>query len=133
MKIKESYPFDFSFIANHTAEAEMVIKKIKPHKGGFVGLEILEGSFPDGNAQELFEEMSFGERFELFRDKEDKTITPLEVKREDGATIGYLSFPISVLLASLIEREIKCFCFLEAKEESSGIYSVAVSVYCEQY
>lgn len=133
MKLKDTYPFNFSFIANRTAEAEAVIKKIKPHKGGFVGIELLEGTFPDGNAEELFESLSFGERLELFRDSEVKTVTPFEVKREDGATIGYLPFPTSVLLSSLIKREVKCFCIVEAKDESSGIFSVAVSVYCEEY
>lgn len=133
MKHEVAYPLNLNFIENRLEEAEKVFKKQKPHKGGFVGLEILEGIFPNGNEKELFDDLSFGEKLTIEKDQTSKTVTPLEVKREDGEIIGYLQFSTSVLLTALIKRGIKCFCFVEAKGEKGGLPSVAVSVYSEKY
>ena len=132
-RTRTEYPLNFAFIKNRPTESKEIFLKKTIHKGVFIGLVVLEGTFPDGNGEEVFETLSIGEKLKIFFDKTQQTLTPLEVRNESEITVGYLSFPMSVLLSSLIEREIECFCFLEAKDDESGVLNLAVSVYCEEY
>ena len=133
MKSNEQYPLNLAFIRNRTEQAEDIINDIKPHKGVFVGLQVLDAIFPDVDEETAFSELMYGERFDVCRESKSKKVTSLVVKRSDGVTVGYLSFTMSVLLTTLMKRGIESFCFLEAKAEESGIRSVALSVYCDEY
>lgn len=134
MKNKDVYPLTYAFISNRPDETMRIFKKVSPHKGAFIGVSPLETDISSEEPKSVFESLEVGEILEISpADPTKLNVTPLEVKRKDGTSLGNLPFHISAIPTVLMSRGLKPFCFLEAKQERSGLFFLAVSVYSEQY
>lgn len=134
MRVPESlYPIDLKLLSDHREAVSEVFRKVRPHKGAFVGVCELEGCFLCDSAGELFESLEFGERLSLFREKGKKRYAPLAAVRKDGTAVGNLPFSDAILPNLLIERGINVYCYIEAKEFNGGMFAVAVSIYSDKY
>ncbi len=134
MKIDKSlYPITVKLLADHRELVHDLFKKLAPHKGAFIGVCELQGSFLCDSVGELFESLAIGERLALVRENEKSLNPTLEATRFDGTAIGSLPFSSSILPNMLISRGLDVFCYMEAKEFNGGMLAIAVSIYCEEY
>ena len=133
IKRKSLYPITVRHLQSDKREVIELFKKITPHKGGFIDVCELKGCFTWENVGETFEALKIGEVLMAVPNESAKSLQPLNVIKNDGSVLGYLSHSESVLPNMLIKRGIKVFCYVEAKEFNGGLPSVAVSVYSENY
>ncbi len=131
-KRKKNYPVTVSFVKDHYEELPAIFKKACPHKEAFIGVCLLDGCFMCESPEETYSSLAVGERLSLNCNDEEK-VKPIEVKRSDGTVLGVLPFDESVLPSMLISRGIDVFCYVEATDFTAGLFSVAVSIYCEKY
>jgi len=135
MKLTEFYPINFKLLNDRKELVYSVFRKVKPHKGGFISVCKLDGSFLCDDCESLFASLEIGEPLSIVkRDGKGKRICqPLEVKRKNGEVIGSIPYTESVIPNLLISRGINVIAYLEIKEYASEILNLAVSVYSEKY
>ncbi len=129
---KKNYPVSVSFVKEHYKELPAIFKKVRPHKEGFIGVCLLDGSFMCESPETLYSSLTVGEKLVIACDDTEK-VKPLEVKRSDGTVLGVLPFDASILPNMLISRGIDVFCYVEATDFTAGMLNIAVSIYCENY
>lgn len=120
-------------LSSHRDFVYGLFSELKPHKGVFVGVCLLEGCFLCDSPGELYSELAFGERLALADKSKPLKNLPLEVIRADGTHLGNLPFADSILPNLMFARGINVYCYLEAKEFNGGMLAIAVSVYCDEY
>lgn len=131
---KNQYPLTLSVIADKPEMAKKIMLKENPHKGVFIGLCKLEGSFLCDSPGEVYSSLSIGEKLCITPDASSKhTYPPLMVTLADGTLLGKLPFGNSVIPNMLLSRGISVWCHAEAKVFGAGMLEIAVSVYCEDY
>lgn len=135
MKLSEFYPITFKLLNDRKELVYNVFRKVKPHKGGFISVCKLDGSFLCEDCESLFATLAIGEQlFIVKREGQGKrTCQPLEVKRKNGEVIGSIPYTESVIPNLLISRGVNVTAYLEIKEYASDILNLAVSVYSEKY
>ncbi len=132
MKKKDNYPITVAQAIEHFDTINEVFFAKKRHSfGKFLGVCVLEGCGLNGNAEELASLISFGDELVLKVD-EDPSM-PISVFTLDGTQVGFLTFTDSLFPAILIERGIMIKSYVEAAEYTSGVLSVAVSLYFSRY
>ena len=134
MFFNKKYPITMSMVTDHYEELSNIFYKSKPHKGAFVGVALLEGSFDVESPKEIFDSLEIGERLELFLDKDSKlSIPPIYVFRENQTRLGQLPISASFVPIMLLEKGINVWGHFEAKSFIGGLLSVAISIYCDKY
>lgn len=136
-RLKPSFPLTVSMVSEHHEETVELFRRKPPRKREcFIGVCILDGTFLCDDADKLYSSLSVGERLELSYRKEQSErtpIMPISAVRADMSEIGALPFEYSIIPSMLASRGIRSYCYVEAKSQSGGLVSVAVSVYCEKY
>lgn len=128
------YPISFSQITDHPETLTDIFIKARPHKGAFIGVTELEGSFMCDSPEALFASLEIGEKLSLALDKSSKLSNPpLYVSRSDGTALGTLPYGEAIFPNKLISLGVSLWCHLEAKSLQGGLLSIAVSVYSEKY
>ncbi len=129
MRKKSLYPITLKLLADRQSLVYDVFRSVQPHKGEFIGVCELEGSFLCDEPERLYDSLTFGEKMSVVVDETDR----LSVERIDGTQIGILPFADGLLPNMLLSRGINVFCYLEAKELDETMLTVAVSLYCDKY
>ncbi len=134
-KYKKLYPIALSMVEERPKLVEEIFVKLAPHKGVYIGVCILDGSFMCDSPGELFSSLEQGEKLRIvYKDEfKNKNYRPLEVQREDGTYVGVIPLVNSIVPNIVLARGLKTWCHLEAKEFNAGMLSFAVSIYCEDY
>lgn len=135
MKFADFYPINFKLLDDRKELVYNVFRAVEPHKGGFISVCRLDGSFLCDDCESLFASLRTGEPLSVVMcDNKGKHICrPLEVKRKNGEVIGTLPYTESIIPNLLAARGINVTAYLEIKEFSSDILNLAVSVYSEKY
>ena len=134
MRKSKVYPLSLSQISQNRNYALSVFKKIKPHKGTFIDVVVLEGSFLCDDSKSVYESLEIGETLFIRKDEESKQpMSALFVFRQAGEEIGKIPFANAILPNLLLERGIHLWCYAESKSFNADILEIAVSIYCENY
>ncbi len=129
MRKKSFYPITLKLLSEDRSFVFEVFRKVSPHKGTFIGVSKLEGTFLCDEQKELYDSINIGEKLSLVPEDYNR----LSVQRDDGTKLGMLPFVDSLLPNMLIPRELNPIAYLEAKEFEDDILTVAVSLYCDKY
>ena len=130
MTIRKSlYPITLEFLKENSPLVYKLFRKYSLHKGAFVGVCEIEGSFLCDEPKKLYNSLTVGEKLSVKLNENDR----LSVYRLDGTEIGLLPFLDSVIPKMLISRGIGVFCYFEAKDFEDEILRIAVSIYCDKY
>lgn len=134
-KYKKLYPITMSMVSENPDLVEKIFVKLAPHKGVFIGVCALEGCFMCDSPGEMFSSLELGEklRIDYKENRKSRNYLQLEVQREDGAYVGVLPFEWCTLPNMLFSRGLNVWCHLEVKDFKGGIFTAAVSIYCEDY
>lgn len=133
-KYKKLYPVTISMISKEKVLVEKIFLKLSPHKGVFIGTCELEGCFMCDSPGEIFSSLEHGEKLNIdYKTGKNGAYLQLEVKREGGTYVGMLPYTSCIIPSMLFSRGINVWCHLEAKEFKGGMFSAAVSVYCDEY
>jgi hypothetical protein len=130
---KSYYPITVKLLQDNKPLVIDVFKKVRPHKGGFIGVCELKGCFSWENVGETFDSLRIGEALWAVKNESAGSVQPLDVIKNDGTVLGFLPYNESVLPNMLIKRGIRVICYVEAKEFNGGMPAVAVSIYSEDY
>ena len=134
MRNKYSYPVTLSLITDHPDTAKKVFLDRPPHKGAFIDVTKLDGSFLADSVGELYSSLQIGEKLSLLPEEgPSKRLPALKAVRADGSFVGYLQYSAAILPNMLMDRGISVWCHVEATQFNGGILEVGVSVYCDKY
>lgn len=134
MNKKKLYPITISMLRDHSDMIPEIFLAARPHKGAFLGVSELDGSFLCDNAKEIFESFQLGEKLYVSVDRESKiSVPPLSVYREDKTFLGTLPYGASIFPNLLLKRGVNIWCHAEAASFDNDLLSIAVSIYCEEY
>ena len=105
------------------------------HKGNFILVSELDGSFLAENTEEILKTLKTGEKLKIVQIEENKDFfnCNLKVLREDGTFMGQIPYRKCLVINMLIRRNVKVSAYLECFDNSDDLFSVGVSVYCEDY
>ena len=127
------YPIAYSDIEQNLEKTVKFFASKRIHKGVFLGLSVLDGSFVCDEPERIFATLQPGEKLALVPD--DSTVkhsNPTLNAVRDGTVIGSLPYADAVLPNELIRRGTEVFCYAEAKKLEIDLLHIAVSVYCEK-
>lgn len=134
MRKLKDYPVSLSVISEHPKRANEIFLEARPHKGAYIGVAKLQGSFLCELTGDVFADLEIGEKLTVAPDLQSKlSLPPLNVTKEDGTFLGILPYAEAILPNILISRGIELWCYAEAKEFKGGIPEIVVSIYCEEY
>lgn len=129
MRIKKLYPINLKLLSDRKNLVYDIFRKVKPHKGAFIGVCKLDGSFLCDDIDGTFASLAFSELLYVVKDETGN----LTVRQSNGNELGILPYADSVLPKMLMSRGINVYCYLEAKEISGSDLALAVSIYCDNY
>ena len=129
MRLKSHYPISVKLFRDERKLVYKVFRAVQPHKGVFVGVCELEGSFLCQEPEQLSSSLVVGERIELVLDETKN----LNAQRQDGTFLGVLPYTDAVLPKMMMERGIKMFGYFEAKDFIEDLLVITISLYCEKY
>lgn len=105
------------------------------HKGTFILICELDGSFLAENTEDILRTLNIGEKLNIVQIEKGKDFfnCNLRVERQNGTFMGQIPYRKCLLLNALIRRNTEVFAYLECFDNSDDLFSVGVSVYCEDY
>ena len=126
------YPLSFADAERAAPAAISVFKRRRVHKGEFMGLSVLEGSFFADDPERIYVTLPVGEKLELAVENRKKSVC-LAVSHPAFGALGSVPPCNSVFPAYLMERGIGVSAYCEAKSLEAGVLRIAVSLYCDNY
>lgn len=133
-KKKYSYPVEMKKFKYDLDKVPEIFVELKPHKGTFISVTMLHGSFLCENAGEVFKTLELGEKLLISADPNSKLLLPpILVHRQDKTFLGKIPATFSLLPFILLQREIDVWCHIEAMTFEDEYLEIAVSIYCENY
>ena len=133
-KNKFSYPIEIKKFKYDREKIRDIFIEQKPHKGTFITVAMLNGSFMCENAEEIFKTLEIGEKLLVSFDKDSKMLLPsILVHRSDDTFLGRIPRAFSMLPFTLLQRDVDVWCYVEAISFEDEYLEIAVSIYCENY